>query len=116
MKPDKPSNKERLEHILTAIQLIQSFSEGHTSESFAKDYKAYYACLFQYTIIGEATTYIDSEILMKYDYPWYKVKSFRNFILHDYHSIDERVVWDTTRKILPDLEEIIRKILEKEYQ
>lgn len=92
MKPDKPTSKERIEHILKAINLILEFTENQTLDSFSKDNKAYFACLYQYTIIGEAIVNIDFEILEKYNYPWYKVKSFRNFILHEYHAIDERVI------------------------
>ncbi|WP_350149721.1 HepT-like ribonuclease domain-containing protein [Imperialibacter sp.] len=69
----------------------------------------------QYTIIGEATASIDSSVLEKYDYPWYKVKSFRNFILHEYHAVEMRVIWDTTTEILPGLKEMMEEILTKEF-
>lgn len=53
MKPDKPSSKERLEHALKAIDLIESFIRPHTLKSFLKDEKTISACLYQFTIIGE---------------------------------------------------------------
>ena len=115
MKPDKPSSKERIEHILSAIRLIGAFTDGFTFEDFKNDEKTYSACLYQYTIIGEASVNIEDEILRKYDYPCYKVKSFRNFILHKYHAIDERVVWDTTRIVLPGLQQVLQKILNNEF-
>jgi uncharacterized protein with HEPN domain len=115
MKPNKPSSKERIEHIINAINLIQEFIQDQTLDNFPKDFKTFSACLYQYTIIGEAIVKIDPEILEKYQYPWYKVKSFRNFILHEYHAIDERVVWDTTRIVLPQLKEMMESILANEY-
>lgn len=115
MKPNKPSSKERIDHILKAIQSIQMYSQGHTLESFLQDDKTIDACLYQYTIIGEAIANIDSEILKKYDHPWYKVKSFRNFILHEYHAIELRIIWDTTSEILPGLKDMILKILAQEF-
>ena len=115
MKPDKPTSKERIEHVLEAILLIRNFIGNLDIEQFSSDHKTYSACLFQYTIIGEAIVHFDQDILGKYDYPWYKVKSFRNFILHEYHAIDARVVWDTTRYILPELEEVLITILENEF-
>lgn len=115
MRPDKPTSKERVEHVINAIQLIQSFSKNHTLQSFLKDEKTIYACLYQYTIIGEATANIDYTFLEKYDYPWHKVKSFRNFILHEYHTIEMRVIWDTTTEILPVLKELMQKILTNEF-
>ncbi|WP_350122120.1 HepT-like ribonuclease domain-containing protein [Imperialibacter sp.] len=66
-------------------------------------------------MIGEATASIDSSVLEKYDYPWYKVKSFRNFILHEYHAVEMRVIWDTTTEILPGLKEMMEEILTKEF-
>ena len=59
---------------------------------------------------------IDDEILKKYDYPWYKVKSFRNFIMHEYHAVDARVVWDTIILILPGFTDIVEQILEREFK
>lgn len=115
MKPDKPTSRERIEHILEAVQYIQSFTEGYSKDKFEQDVKVYYACLYQYAVIGEAIVNIDNEILQKYTYPWYKVRSFRNFIMHEYHAIDARVVWDTTTLVLPGFKEIIEQILKKEF-
>jgi uncharacterized protein with HEPN domain len=115
MKPDKPTSKERVEHVLKAIDLIQTYSKGHTIESFVEDNKSIDACLYQYTIIAEATSNIEYKILEKYDYPWFKVKSFRNLILHEYQAVDMRVIWDTTTEILPDLKELMLKILATEF-
>jgi len=111
MKPNKPSSKERVEHILKAIEKIDSFTKNTTMKVFFMNDAAYFACLFQFAIIGEAVVNIDDEILRRYSYPWHKVKSFRNFILHEYHAIDERVVWDTAKIILPDLEKLMQKML-----
>lgn len=116
MKPDKPTEKQRILHILEAIDLIQEFANHTGLEDFSNDQKSYYACLFQYAIIGEAVAHMNSELLKKYDYPWYKVKSFRNFILHEYHAIDARVVWDTTRIVLPGLKEMLEKILKDAFE
>ena len=115
MKPNKPTDKERVKHVLKAVDFIQTYSENHTLKSFLQDDKTIDACLYQYTVIGEATANIDPTILEKYDYPWHKVKSFRNFILYEYHAIEMRVIWDTTIEILPGLKELILKILTNEF-
>ena len=107
MKNLAPSSKERIEHILLAINKIQQYTADHTLESFLKDTKTIEACLFNYTIIGEASLLIDKTVLDKIDYPWYKVKSFRNFILHEYHAIKMDVIWDTTNVVIPELKLVI---------
>ncbi len=85
-------------------------------DQFQDDLKVYYACLYQFAVIGEAISNIDHEILRRYDYPWYRVKSFRNFIMHEYHAVDARVVWDTIKLILPEFKVKIQEILKNEFQ
>ena len=111
MKSKKPANKDRLEHILYCIGNIQSFVEGYSLDHFQGDLKVYYACLYQFSVIGEAIANIDHQILDRYEYPWYRVKSFRNFIMHEYHAVDARVVWDTIKLILPEFRDRIQEIL-----
>jgi len=115
MKKDKPTSKERVEHVLQAIELINSFIHPHSLETFLLDDKTISACLYQFTIIGEATVNIEYDILEKYNYPWFKIKAFRNFILHEYHGIDLKTVWDTGITFLPGVKEIMERILAEEF-
>ena len=115
MKPDKPTSKERLEHVLSAIESIQNYTRNHTEQSFLQDAKAVEASMYQYTVIAEAIANVEPVILEKYHYPWYKVKSFRNFILHEYHAIELRVIWDTAMNILPEFKILIETILKNEF-
>jgi uncharacterized protein with HEPN domain len=54
---------------------------------------------------------MDAGLLERFDYPWHKVRAFRNFILHEYHSIDEKMVWDTIKIVLPELRIILEEVL-----
>ena len=114
MKKGRISSKERFKHILESIENILSFTESYALKDFEDDIRVYYACLYQFAVIGEAVMNIDDKILMKYDYPWYKVRSFRNFIMHEYHDVDAIVVWDTIIMILPEFKQIVEQILEGE--
>ena len=115
MKRDRSASLERIHHILQSVRDIQSFSTGLTYKEFKKDAKTYFACLYQFAVIGEAIVHIDESVLENYDYPWYKVRSFRNFIMHEYHAIDEKVVWDTIAEVLPAFKRIMEQILEDEF-
>ncbi|MEX2511502.1 MAG: HepT-like ribonuclease domain-containing protein [Cyclobacteriaceae bacterium] len=111
---DKPTPKERLEHILKAIQLIRQFVEGVDEAVFLSDVKIQSAVQFQFLIIGEAVRNIDEEILTKYNYPWHIPRSFRNFIIHVYHGISmDRIYYAT--KDLDELENQIKNILKEEF-
>lgn len=116
MRNKSISNRERLEHIAEAISAIQNFIEGHTKETFLTNLVLINATLFQFSIIGEAIVHVDNDILEKYGYPWYKVRAFRNFIVHEYHAIEFRVVWETANKDLPELNKMIEVILENEFK
>ncbi|MBU0490111.1 MAG: DUF86 domain-containing protein [Bacteroidetes bacterium] len=115
MKRNKPNEKDRISHIIEAIQTIKEFTKDCTSADFPKDTKTYSAVLYQFTVIGEAVGQLPHELLKKYEYPWNKVKSFRNFILHEYHAVDKRVIWDTTILILPGLNTMMETIIKNEF-
>ncbi len=84
---DKPTPKERVEHILEVIKLIKEFVAGTDENAFIKDVKVQSAVQYQFLIIGEAINYIDDKILARYKYPWDIPRSFRNFIIHVYHGV-----------------------------
>lgn len=111
MRPEKIKHRIRVQHALDAISFIQKVTTGIVFEEFKNDYKCYYACLFQFTIVGETINRMDAGLLERFDYPWHKVRAFRNFILHEYHSIDEKMVWDTIKIVLPELRIILEEVL-----
>ena len=71
--------------------------------------------MFQFAIIGEAIVHIDQELLSKYPYAWHHVRSFRNFIVHEYHAIENWIIWETVKNDLPELKLVIDKILDDEF-
>ncbi len=115
MRDSSITNKERLQHILEAISSIDSFIEGQNKKSFLNSDLLQNAILFQFAIMGEAVVHIDRELLNKYPYPWHNVRSFRNFILHEYHAIEMWIIWETTKSDLPKLKQIIETIINNEF-
>ena len=115
MRDIRITGKERLIHILEAIKEIETYTRNTTQEYFLNDSILINATLFQFAVIGEAVNHIENEILDKYEYPWYQVRGFRNFILHEYHAIEFRIIWESINKDLPDLKKMIETILISEY-
>ncbi len=111
---DKPTPKDRTEHILEAIKLIRDFTNGIDEVSFLVDIKIQSAVQYQFLIIGEAIRYIDNDILAKYNYPWHIPKSFRNFIIHVYHGVKMERIYYATQD-LDELEKQIKLILKNEF-
>lgn len=111
---DKPTPKERVEHILNAINSIHEFVEGVDKDTFLTDNKVQSAVQYQFLIIGEAIRYIDKSILEKYQYPWHIPRSFRNFIIHEYHGVKMERIYYATQD-LSELELKMKQILKNEF-
>ena len=112
---DKPTPKERLEHIKSAILKIKSFIRGKSLNDFISDTLLHGAVLYQFIIIGEAIRHVDKLILDKYPYPWHIPRSFRNFLAHEYHKIKPERVF-IAAKDLDDLLNTIDLIISREFK
>lgn len=110
----KPTPKQRVEHILNAINQIRKFVAGIDENIFVKDVQLQSAVQYQFLIIGEAVRYIDYDILDKYEYPWHIPRSFRNFIIHVYHGVKMERIYNATQD-MDELERQLLLILEKEF-
>lgn len=115
MKDQRLDSQKRLQHISKAIDDIFKYVSDETVNTFCEKDIIHDAVLFQFSIIGEAINFVDAEILEKYNYPWYKVRSFRNLISHEYFNIKMEAVWQIIQKDLPELKFIIQSILKNEF-
>jgi len=113
MKAPVDRNDIRIRHIVEAIRDIEEFTSGLTYKEFREDARSYYACLYRLSVIGEAVSRLDSHITDQLEYPWHRVKAFRNFILHEYHKVDEKLVWETIHSVLPEFKRIMQLLLKK---
>jgi len=66
-------------------------------------------------IIGEAARRVSQETRDKYpQIPWREMTSMRNFVIHEYDSVDIGQVWDTVQNKFPSLIEELKKIVPPE--
>ncbi len=110
----KPTELQRAEHILEAIEKIEKYIDKLTEEEFIADDLVVDAVLYSYTVIGEAVIFIDKERLKLYPYPWHLVRSFRNYIAHEYFGLNMRLVYQSAKQDLPVLHSIIKEFIQKE--
>jgi uncharacterized protein with HEPN domain len=115
MKDRHVESQRRLEHIDKSIAEIEKYVEGVDVHVFCENDMLNNAVLLKFIIIGEAIIHIEKEKLDKYDYAWYKVRSFRNMIAHEYFNIKLTAVWEIIQKDLPQLKSVVRTILTKEF-
>lgn len=115
MKDSNMESQQRLQHIEQAIADIEKFVKGESLKTFCEKDMLHNAVMMQFIIIGEAIIHVENEKLDKYDYPWYKVKSFRNMIAHEYFNIKLPAVWKIIENDLQQLKEVVQTILKKEF-
>lgn len=116
MKDSHVESQQRLKHIEQAIADIKKFVTGESLKTFCENDMLHNAVMMQFIIIGEAIIHVENEKLDKYDYPWYKVKSFRNMIAHEYFNIKLPAVWQIIENDLLLLKEVVQTILSKEFE
>ncbi len=115
MKDNRQRSLERLRHIQQAISEINLFVKTVDKKYFLENQVLCSAVLFQFSVIGEAIVHVESEILNKHEYAWYKVRALRNLISHEYFNIKMEAVWDVIIKDLPVLEQKIDNIIKTEF-
>lgn len=105
-------DRERLEHILAAINRVVRYTTGKTYEDLLADDMMYYAVVKNIEMMGEAANMLTSEFQTTHpETPWKMVKGMRNYIVHEYFQIDNTVVWDVVTKELPILHQQITQYL-----
>jgi len=106
------NDKVYIEHILEAIQTIETFKEGLDLESFLRNKMASDAIIRELEIIGEASNNISEEFQKENaDIPWRKIIGIRNTLIHEYFGINKKVVWETVEHDLPELKKFIEQVI-----
>ena len=105
-------DRERLEHILAAINRVVRYTKDKTYEDLLTDDMMYYAVVKNIEMMGEAANMLTAEFQTAHpETPWKMVKGMRNYIVHEYFQIDNQVVWDVITNELPTLHQQITQYL-----
>lgn len=101
-----------LEDILDAANKILDYTSEMSYEEFYIDNKSVDAVCRNFEIIGEAANMLPDEFRTKIDtIDWYRIKGFRNRIIHEYFGVDLQILWKIKEEQIPDLIREISKIL-----
>ena len=105
-----------LEHILEAIERIESYTEDVDETSFLNNGMVQDAVIRNIEIIGEASNNIQRVFpefaSLHDDIPWQVMYAMRNRVSHGYHKVDLEVIWKTIHADLPELYQLVKKALQ----
>ena len=115
---EQRKDRERLEHILAAIDRILRYTNGKTYNELVSNDMMYYAVVKNIEIMGEAANMLTPEFTEAHpETPWKQIRGMRNYIVHEYFQIDDVVVWDVISNNLPTLRKQIEKhIMDTDWQ
>ena len=105
-------DRERLLHIINAIDTILDKVEGMTFEALKADRIVFGGIAYYTMIIGEASYKLTWNFIEKHpDIPWQSIADMRHHIVHGYYQIDVRILWNVIQNDLRPLKSEIEKIL-----
>jgi uncharacterized protein with HEPN domain len=100
-----------VEDILESCDKILNYTAGLSFDEFAADPKTVDAVVRNFEIIGEAAGRLPEEFKDAHpEIDWFRIRGFRDRIVHDYFGIDHSIVWQIIDNFLPELMNILSKI------
>jgi len=108
----KSGDKFRLQHILDAVQEIESYLVDVEFDDFIQNSMMRFACIKQMEIIGEASDHVTEALKAEFtEIEWGQIKGMRNVFVHEYFGVDVTIVWEIIKVDIPDLKVRISDIL-----
>ena len=84
----------RLQHILEAIDRLQTHAGSLSKDELEADVMRYYGIVKNIEIIGEAARMLTDDFKSAHkEVPWLSIANMRNFLVHEYFHVDSDTVW-----------------------
>ena len=105
--PATNRDREIVEHILRYCRQVEIAHQdfGCSKERFTESstyQNAVSMCILQ---IGELVGRLTDSFKSEYNQiPWHKIRGMRNYVAHEYGSIDFDIVWFAATKSIPELQ------------
>jgi uncharacterized protein with HEPN domain len=92
-----------IEDIIESGNKILEYTRDLTFDEFANDAKTIDAVIRNFEIIGEAANRLPENFKeLHFEIDWYRLRGFRNRIVHHYFGIDYSIVWRLKTHIYPN--------------
>ena len=107
-------DKNRLEHIINAIDIILSRTKNLGYDDFVSDKILFGGIVYHTMIIGEAAYKLSQAFIESHPQaPWRDIADMRHHLVHGYYQVDATIVWSVIQKDLSPLREVVSTILKE---
>lgn len=101
---EKIRDKERLKHILEAIDVLMTNKSKHSLEEILDDSIVFYGFVKYVEIIGEAVYMLTKEFKATHSgVEWEVIEGMRHVLVHGYYKIKPKQLWNTIEIDIPAL-------------
>ena len=109
---EKIRDRERLEHMLSAIDVLLTRKDKYTPEEVEDDPIIFYGLVKHVEIIGEAVYKLTKEYRAVHtEVDWEDIERMRHVLVHGYYKIRPQQLWETLQTDIPELRPVIEKLL-----
>lgn len=106
-------DRQRLLHILEAINQIESYVEGIDKEEFFKNSMMRFASIKQLEIIGEACNHLSATTKNQSpEVAWTEIVGMRHVFVHEYFGIDSNLLWEIIQSDLVEFKHSVTQLLQ----
>ena len=111
-------DRNRLEHILNAIDTILERTNGLTYEGLTSDKILFGGIVYYTMVIGEAAYHLSKPFKKKYtETNWNQITKMRHNLVHGYYQVDPDVGWSVIQDdLVPLREQVTRYITETDWE
>jgi uncharacterized protein with HEPN domain len=104
-----------LKHIADECTYLLSVNKDLSKDDFLNDETLKRAVVRSLEIIGEATKKVPADFKVKWSsIQWKHMAGMRDRLIHDYIGVNYSIVWDVFKNKIPELNEQIQEVLDKE--
>ena len=101
----------RIDSLLKQIDMVLEDTKDVSLEELSDTSVLLRATCFSLMQIGEEMNKLKEKLGEKYaNLPWQDARSMRNVIVHDYQSINVKLVYSTIKNNLPNLKNVFEQI------
>ena len=114
--PSTPSRSiaSRLQDILDNIRLARRFVADLTFEDFQADERTSYAVVRCLEIISEASRNLPTDLKARHpDIPWTDMAGAGSIYRHEYHAVQDDLIWRAVQYRLEQLRIVVEQELER---